>query len=388
MKTDKMGTSGTWRRGMRLLAAGIGFVVASASHGACVATVQQGEGHIDCDSENDTVLLDEVGGLWRVNGSVGFSGQTLVAAGVLHVSLGAGSDTLTIGSDTAPAATLPGLVLIESSGADTSDQLVIDDMSDAAATDVVIDENGFIGTWQFGASALVKNSTIFLGGERLLSAADSVVYAYSTYSATPLSISADQRALTVIVGEAGSMQQIAAPIHIDGTGPTIIALDDHDDAVDQQVMLTGNGMFGSLSAEVTWNPATPIEVDLWLGTGSDEADIFDVPATVFFDVDGGDGDDVIAVNGPLTLGSIALRGGPGSDRFDVLALPSGNSALVDGGTSPGDKDIIEYAAGRATDDGPPMGDIVPADPSIRVLHYENIEAPDRLFADGYDNEQI
>ena len=291
---------------------------------------------------SETLVIDQQGGLLRHNrfseGDLGFNSdfdfdstlpgdQTLPAApaSTVSVNLGAGGDTLEIGTFTGRADLIGATINVVSAGAGI-DNLVVD-FSAASAQTFTYATTGITTA----AGFTLNNNAIFDGGIILIGSGNAdTLTILSTFAGEQFIYDGTGGTDTVNIGSAGSAQTINAPVTLQNpSGFNNVTINNGADATGRTVGLNLVG------GNVVVSGVAPANISMV------EADTLDLTINL------GSGADVVNVNTSVTFATTTINTGAGNDTINVAAalLGAGSINVINGGAG---TDVLNVNAGGNT----------------------------------------
>ncbi len=193
----------------------------------------------------------------------------------------------------------------------------------------------------------------------------------------------------VHIGNAGSVQEIMAPVMVRNDADyTQLTIDDAADATGREAFYTATGVSGIAPAAISWREADVSQIEVNFGGGDDLVDIFGSPGNALTLISLGNGNNNCFITGAgLHAGSSNFFiSGSGDDVYTISAVTANGASIDIGGGPQAVADEIIYTSGPATGTSPGNGTLLPTDPNAHPITYTSIELfniDDRIFADDF-----
>jgi len=322
-----------------------------------------------CDGASDSFTFEESGGLLRHNrstaGDPGFNSdfdfdsgtagnQTLGASNGNSVNLttGGGNDTVTVGTNAAPASVLNVTINITNSGSN-GDSVLIDDSGSGVGRTITMTSTQVTG---LGTTVVSLFGVAYDGGVALRTGSGSdtinVTGVRASPGVQPITATLTNGDTFNIAPAGGSLNQFAQSITATAPGSTgaVVTIDDSATPTNNTYAYTGSQVTRALPSGVfTLNYANVRAPSLTAGTGND----------------------TINITGALGGGSPTINGGGGDDTFNVA--PAIGS--LDGfGAS------LNFVGGAGTNDVLTLDDSADTDANTYTIFNSSVSRPGFLGA--------
>jgi len=263
--------------------------------------------------------------------------------------------------------------------------LTIDDSADLPGRTVTVDFGSVTGI----APAAINWSTTDLNSVTLKNGISSdTVNVIATSATIPVSIQGTAGADTVNIGDAGSVQQINAPVAIfNAAAHTNVVVDDLADTTGREVVYSATGVSGVAPASISWKESDVSGIGILLGSGNNDVDVVSSAAQAATSVFIGLSSSRCFINGSgLHFGSSNVFTGQSGDDLFSISIVSTNvaSVTINGGLG---TDKIIYTGGVATGGMPGNGTLLPSDMAAKPIDYTSIELfgiGDFIFVDDFE----